>query len=145
MGSKFIVVSACIDDAPSISQLSDELGYPSETEEVSKRLQLILEDAGQCAFIAKENENLVGWIHGFRTMRLESDEFVEIGGLIVSEQQRKNGVGKSLVSTVTAWAKDLGIKSIRVRCQVRRKEAHLFYERLGFENIKTQEIFTKSL
>ena len=37
------------------------------------------------AFVALTDEKIVGWIHGFRALLLESKPFVEIGGLLVDE------------------------------------------------------------
>ena len=93
--------------------------------------------------VIASNEKIVGWIHGFYSLRIESDFFVEIGGLVVDENFRKNGIGKKLVDKVMEWSKLKNCEKVRVRCNVIRKESHKFYENIGFEINKEQKIFSK--
>ena len=92
-------------DVESISQLSDQLGYLSTNDAIKNRLSEILKNKDNCVFVACEGKTIVGQIHGFYALRVESDPFIEIGGLVVSGNYRKKGIGKILADEVVGWAK----------------------------------------
>lgn len=133
------------EDARYLSSLSSQLGYPSDTNSISRRLRLISRDPDHCVFVAVENETVVGWIHAFEAHRIESDPFAEIAGLVVSKSHRRKGVGRRLLQLVKGWALQKGVSVVRVRCQVKRTGAHQFYRVFGFSLSKVQNVFTLSL
>jgi GNAT superfamily N-acetyltransferase len=138
-----MIRAATIDDFERISELSNQLGYVSHSGKTKQRLAEILANTDHCVLIAIDNKMVVGWIHGFYTQRVESDPFVEIGGLVIDENHRRKGVGRILIQQVAAWAKTKNVGAIRVRCNVVRKEAHQFYHQIGFQEIKEQKIFNQ--
>lgn len=142
---EILIKHAKLNDSESIAGLSNQLGYDSVTTDILSRLNKILENPDNCVYVAIDNKIVVGWIHGFYSLRVESDFFVEIGGLVVNEDFRKNGIGKKLVERVIEWASLKKCDKVRVRCNVLRKESHRFYEKIGFEMTKEQKIFIKSL
>lgn len=137
--------NAEIKDSKSITELSNELGYETLNIDIQNRLNRILENPDNCVYVAIKKGKVVGWIHGFYSMRVESNFFVEIGGLVVNENFRKNGIGKKLVDKVIEWTYLHKCDKVRVRCNVVRKESHRFYENIGFEINKEQKIFDKRL
>jgi predicted N-acetyltransferase YhbS len=142
---QIIIRTAEEHDAAPITDLSGELGYENKKEDIQNRLKLLLSDDDHCVFVALYNDKIVGWIHGFFTVRIESDFFVEIGGLVVKNNVRGNGIGKKLVDKVIEWAEFKKCRIIRVRSNVIRKESHRFYENIGFKINKEQKIFDKRL
>jgi GNAT superfamily N-acetyltransferase len=137
---------AAQEDAPALARLSGELGYPSSTEEVSGRLLQILDSSGDALFVASASDGrVVAWVHLFLTLRIESEKFAEVGGLVVEERRRGEGIARSLMEAAESWAMREGARRIRVRSRTTREEAHRFYERLGFTRIKRQEVFEKVL
>ena len=132
-------------DAESIANLSNQLGYKASIEKTTDRLSQIILNQDHCAFVATYNGNIIGWIHGFYTLRIESDPFVEIGGLVIEENHRRMGIGKTLIQKVAEWAMQKNVSTIRVRCNTTRKDAHQFYVGVGFDETKEQKIFTRSL
>ncbi|HET8962457.1 MAG TPA: GNAT family N-acetyltransferase [Chitinophagales bacterium] len=141
MQVKIKIQQAKITDAKTIASLSDQLGYTSSEVAIQQRLYVIFQDLNQCVFTAIYNQQLVGWIHGFIALRVESDPFVEIGGLVVNEQYRLQGVGKLLVEKIYSWSLNKNCNLIRVRSNVMRKESHLFYKKLGFTELKEQKVY----
>ena len=133
------------DDSESIAELSTQLGYGKYAPGTKGRLKTILNNTDHCVFVAISEGQIIGWIHGFYSFRIESDFFIEIGGLVVDKNFRNKRVGARLVDKVTEWAKTKSCKKIRVRCNVIREESHLFYEKIGFETNKEQKIFDKYL
>jgi len=95
-------------DAEAISYLSEQLGYPTSSEEVYSRIHKIVESPQDQSFVAtSQDEQVVGWIHVFATMRLESEPFAEIGGIIVAESYQNRGIGKALLKRAQDWAVSL--------------------------------------
>jgi len=64
---------------------------------VTSRLNKILSSASDTIFVSVEDKTITGWIHVFAALRLESDSFAEICGLVVKEEFRNKGIGKELV------------------------------------------------
>jgi GNAT superfamily N-acetyltransferase len=65
----------------------------------------------------------------------------EINGLVIDQDHRGMGIGKLLVDKIKQWAREKNNSKIGLHCNVKRTEAHLFYEHLGFEEIKQQKNF----
>jgi len=84
-------------------------------------------------------------MHVFLAFRVESDPFAEIGGFVVTEQHRGRGIGRLLLVAAEDWAKNHGIKKLRVRTRSTRLDAQVFYERLGFSQTKEQPVLDKSI
>jgi len=128
-------------DFEKIDFLSQELGYEIETKEiVNKRLENIINSTIDYLMVYEDEGIIKGWIHFFIANRVASESFVEIGGLVVNPNTRREGIGRSLVEYTKNWSIN-NRYSIRVRCNSKREETHVFYSALGFSNKKTQFIF----
>ena len=132
-------------DAESIAELSNRLGYESTNEKIQHRLSEILSHTDNCVFVMLYNEKVIGWIHGFYTRRIESDSFIEIGGMVVDNNYRRKGIGRMLVQKIMEWAHEKKIEKIRVRCNTLRNETHTFYRSICFVEMKEQKIFDLEL
>ncbi len=128
-------------DAENVAELSTQLGYQSNAEQTRLRIGRIINSNENCAFVAVAENKIVGWIHGFYTLRIESDPFVEIGGLIVDPDFRGRQIGKQLIASVKHWAKKQEVQKLKVRCNTKRTESHKFYETIGFKENKRQVAF----
>lgn len=131
--------------AQDVQRLSEQLGYPLTIHEIEKNIEEVALNNDHIAFIATIEEQPVGWIHAFKAVFLESKPFVEIGGLVVDETHRGKGIGKILVENIKQWCVEKQISTLRVRSQVKRKEAHHFYISNGFAEIKEQKVFQLNL
>ena len=133
-------------DAPALAQLCGQLGYPATTEQIVRRLVVLLDRADQGLFAAEVADGrVVGWIHVQSRSTLESDPFAEICGLVVDEGQRGRGVGRDLVAAAERWSAVRGHVVVRVRSNVIRVDTHRFYHQLGYATVKSQISFAKSL
>lgn len=142
----FKIRAARLTDAQQISQLCLQLGYSNSRQEIESRLTAVIPDRTQAIWVAvRGDDDIIGWVHALRVIYLESKPFVEIGGLVVEQNLRGEGIGKSLMQTVEHWAKTIGLLEIRLRSNIIRTEAHMFYEKIGYVNVKTQYTFTKNL
>src|SRR5215203_6568602 len=125
-------------DAQSICALSKQLGYHLTVSETETQIRAVLLRDDNSAFVAVSGENVIGWIHGLKAIRIETGSFVEIGGLVVDERYRGKGIGEKLVNRIKQWCVEEGISSLKVRCNTKRLKAHKFYNKIGFIEIKTQ-------
>lgn len=132
-------------DAMVISHLSAELGYNMSPEKTLSQINAINTSTDNVAYVALLDNVIVAWIHIFYTVRLESDSYCEIGGLVVSSVHRGKGIGKALIAHSKQWCIAKKVSTLRVRSNVTRTEAHTFYINAGFQQIKRQEVFAIQL
>jgi GNAT superfamily N-acetyltransferase len=124
--------------------LSSELGYPATADQIAARLADLLTRTDHCLRVVESSAgDPVGWIHAHEQSILESDSWCEIAGLVVDPGHRGEGIGRALVTAVEEWAATRGLGAVKVRSNVIRPESHPFYERLGFDRIKTQHVYRK--
>ena len=105
----------------------------------------VLDDPKHLVLAAVSGSSVVGWVHAYVCNLLESDTYAEVGGFVVDESFRGQGVGGKLMKAVEDWARQEGCHAVSVRSSVIRHEAHKFYAARGFELIKTQHVFRKRL
>src|SRR5690349_2948973 len=118
---------ATIEDANDISSLSYELGYDITPAKTRALIQEISRDDQHIIYLAVSGSEVIGWIHAFKTTRLESGIFCEIAGMVVSEKSRNKGVGGLMVHHIKEWCKEMNVAVLRVRCNEKRVVAHRFY------------------
>ncbi|MGB5169465.1 MAG: GNAT family N-acetyltransferase [Acidimicrobiia bacterium] len=136
--------SARSEDAPRVAQLAGDLGYTISSASVGTAIDRLQADEG-AIFVADEGERVTGWIHVRRSHVIQTEPFAEVGGLVVDPQNRGDGIGRRLLETAEQWASANGLSVIRVRSNIVRSNAHLFYERRGYNVEKTSYTFTKNL
>jgi GNAT superfamily N-acetyltransferase len=128
-------------DSAAITQLSDQLGYALTEEQITKNIHAVLSNEDHDAFVAVYENKVVGWIGVAHTIMIEMTPYCEINGLVIDEKYRGKGIGRSLIERAKQWGKEKGDTTIRLRCNVKRKETHLFYQHLGFIETKEQKNF----
>ena len=129
------------DDAGSVTLLSQQLGYPLLNQQILQNIDMVLKSKDHTAFVAAIENKIVGWIGAAQAIMIEVMPHCEINGLVIDENYRGKGIGKLLVERVKQWAKEKGNDKLSLRCNVKRIEAHLFYEHLGFKEVKQQKNF----
>ncbi|MEO6911669.1 MAG: GNAT family N-acetyltransferase [Edaphobacter sp.] len=134
------------EDADAVAELSGQLGYEASAETIKERIaQLPSHKERQVVFVACLGSEIVGWIEASIMHDLQSPPYSLIGGLVVREERRSLGIGKTLCAEVEAWSSKQGITVIRVTSRLSREGAHKFYLREGFQRIKTWAVFEKML
>lgn len=131
------------EDYKSITELTNQLGANVLSDTVSDQISEIIKNPDHFAFVAIKDKKIVGYIHCFNAIRLTSKPFTEICGLIVNNEERRNGIGKLLVQKVESLDNDS--RKIRVRCNSKRESAHRFYNNLNYSLTKQQKIFEKGI
>jgi GNAT superfamily N-acetyltransferase len=124
---------AQIGDAPQISELITELGYPTASEAMRDRLAMILIDPDYATFVASAGAAVVGVAGGTLSRYYEKDGvYARIAVLAVSSMARGQRIGAQLVQAVERWAAAKGAREVYVNSGLHRDEAHRFYERNGY-------------
>jgi len=65
----------------------------------------------------------------------------EIQELVVSPENRGKKVGSSLINEMIRWAQKQGATQVEVTCNLARKDAHEFYQSLGFVHTHKKFVF----
>lgn len=81
-------------------------------------------------FVAVDRGAFVGIVDGFLTERAGT---VEIGGMWVSPDRRRSGIGRELLSAILAWARETGASRVGLWVRESNEPARLLYESDGFE------------
>ena len=136
---------ATLEDVPALAGLTGQLGYPTTEAELRDRLAAMLATDWQAVFVAVDGTLAIGWIHVAVEHALASSTVATLHGLVVDESHRSRGVGRDLLGAAEAWARERKCAAVLVRSRVARERAHRFYEREGFELVKTSHVFTRSL
>ncbi len=123
--------------------LMDELGYPLDRHDLQGNIEMIFKREG-AILVAEKESQIIASICAITDVRLAEGVYGEIVSLIVSKDYRNMGVGRKLVAEAEKW---LGkyVGKIRVRANTVRGDAHKFYERQGYTEIKSQKLFKKDL
>jgi len=137
---------AVIEDAPQISALLHQLGYPDTKQAVKRRLEMLGGQADTIILVAEDDDRqLSGCIQVVIANRLAEGQYGEIASLVVAEDERGRGVGRQLVDSAADWLTGQGLSRMSVRCNAIRKQTHRFCAHLGFRETKSQKIFDRNL
>lgn len=131
-------------DLSAIVQLMNELGYSSDKDQIRNRISEIKKRDGEVLVAVDDRDEILGCVHTLIDVRLAEGKIGEIVSLVVKRSARGEGIGTTLLEEATKWLHQSGCKTIRIRANTIRKEAHQFYRNHGFEEVKTQKIFLKN-
>jgi len=133
-------------DALGVADLIVQLGYSREPKDVEEWIDgLEARGERQAAFVACVGGEVAGWIEISLESHLQTPPFALIGGLVVKDGMRGEGIGRLLCKEAEQWAHDRGINRVRVTSRSTRPDAHRFYLRDGYEIVKTSLVFEKML
>lgn len=129
---KVHVRNATRDDAPAIAALLAELGYPGDQEEIPERLAKVVAHGGAVVLAVDQSDAALGLISLTRFWSLHSSGPVAyIMALVIANDARGRGVGKTLVDYAKQWGIDNGCERITVTSAEHRDGAHAFYPAVG--------------
>lgn len=128
------------EDTHKLSDLMDQLGYPSENSKIQKRFNKILSLPDYKTIIAEIDGKLAGFIGMCKQMAYETDDpYIRVLALVVHKDYRRQGVGKELMLTAEEWAKENNCYAVTLNSGNREERiaAHRFYQNLGYETRST--------
>ena len=125
--------SATLADAEPLARLMTELGYPTSSLQMERRLTSILGDASYETFVACDGDAIVGAVGTRVGPMYEIDApYGQIMALVVAATHRRQGVGVLLVEAAESHFIERGAVVSIVTSANRRADAHAFYERHGY-------------
>ena len=132
-------------DAPSICEIcSEEMGYKCSLSLVQEKIKN-LDSRREAVFVAEVKSQVVGFVHVECYDVLYFESMANLLGLAVKRDFQKLGLGKALLLAAEKWAKEKGIRLMRLNSGINRTDAHAFYEHLGYVSEKEQKRFLKAL
>jgi GNAT superfamily N-acetyltransferase len=131
-------------DAERIVALALQLGYETPLAHVEA---IVHSPSGDRAILVAvvPRAGVVGWAFVAREDTLIAIRRAEIHGLVVEDEFRSHRIGEMLVGAAEEWARKQGCAELRLLANVVRERAHTFYARLGYDVLKTEYVFQKTL
>jgi GNAT superfamily N-acetyltransferase len=121
-------------DVEALTKLMGELGYETRVSEMQMRLETIAKDERYRTFVAVKDGKVCGMIGTFAHVSYEhNDPSGRILALVVSSEARGMSVGRKLIAAAENDFAQRNIRRVAVYTHLRRKEAHKFYETVGYE------------
>ena len=134
------------DDLATITRLAAQLGYTVTENDVRRQFAVIARQADNAVYVAATPEaTVVGWIHLYIDHSLLHGPLVALGGLVVDEAHRGRGTGRRLMKQAETWGRARDCAAVYLKSNAIRHAAHAFYESLGYQRVKTQYAYYKSL
>jgi GNAT superfamily N-acetyltransferase len=131
-------------DAPALAMLIGQLGYPTSVEAVARRMERLRSSNADRLVVAELDGEVVGLASLHTSLSVEYDApAAKLSAIVVDKLHRRRGIGEALVVAMEAEARQRGCCLIFLTTAERRKDAHAFYRRSGFE--ETGRRFAKRL
>lgn len=133
------IVKATEKDIPIILELFYELERPTpiddkEIKVFQNKIKDYFSDPQKIILLAKQDFKPVGLVSVIFLRRLNRVKLeMYIPELIVTKEYRNTGIGKKLIEYCVILAKKKDCYRIRLESGNQRKDSHLFYKNLGFE------------
>jgi GNAT superfamily N-acetyltransferase len=128
------VRDATSSDAERVARPLTELGYSASEEFAAERLAYFKSEPHSRVLVVEAHGELVGLVATHLVPRLDTERRSRrIVDLVVAEDHRRAGVGRTLLTAAEAEAQRHGCRRLDVSSGDWRPDAHAFYERLGFE------------
>jgi GNAT superfamily N-acetyltransferase len=132
------------EDAPSVTKLVGQLGYPASIADIARRLERLAASDNDRVVVAELDGELVGLAALQVNLSVAYDDPVaKLAAMVVDDRHRGRGIGKALVAAIETEARARCCSSIFLTTAEGRASAHAFYRAIGFE--ETGRRFVKSL
>jgi GNAT superfamily N-acetyltransferase len=138
--ASFEIRAATVDEVDRLPPLYEWLFAPPGSKPASwdeRRAVVALRQAIEshdCAvLVADDGGELIGFCTGYQdvhSVRFGYRAWVE--DLAVHPERRSEGVGKALLDSIKAWARERGATHLELDSAEERTDAHRFYEREGY-------------
>jgi len=120
-------------DAGPLSALLDQLGYPTEKDELRRRLEAV--DGVLVASVGGEVAGML--VLAIVPVLHEDGPWCRITALVVDQRHRRAGVGAALLDAAERHARAVGCSRIEATSAIDRRGAHGFYRGRGFRELSS--------
>src|ERR1700682_3910547 len=96
-------------DASAIAKLAGELGYPSTSADIVRRMRNLEPRSRHTVLVAESSSGeAIGWAHVSVNCLIESETRAELNGLVIAEGHRSLGAGALLLEAGGRWGRGQG-------------------------------------
>ena len=146
LGMNMTIRRAMISDAKPIYELChNELGYQYSEDQVTANVRRLIGDSTNLVLVAEQNGEVVGFIHAHNHDPIYAPPMKNVVAMAVRHDHQMHGLGRTLIGAVENWALEDGACAVRLSSGEHMDEALHFYKSMGYEYIKTQYNFRKTL
>jgi GNAT superfamily N-acetyltransferase len=125
---------ADVSDAADVQRLLAQLGYEMPTEVVRARLAELAQSRNDPVLLALERGRELGLIAlHWASMLHIAKPVAQITALVVCDEARRRGIGRTLVDRGAELARQAGCQVLELTTALRRTDAQAFYVALGFK------------
>jgi len=129
-----MIRDAKLTDAPALAALMCELGYKTTPAEMRRRLRSILDDVNYRTLVAEVDGKVCGMIGTLAYASYEhNDPSGRILALVTLANARRRGIGRALIASAEKAFAQKAVTRVSLDTRLTRKDAHKFYESLGYE------------
>jgi GNAT superfamily N-acetyltransferase len=129
-----MIRDAVSEDGADVARLIEILGYPASPESVAYRVNQLAASPTDRLVVAEIDGRVVGLASIHVSLTLEHDKpAAKLSAIVVDERHRRRGIGAALATAMEAEARRRGCCLIFVTTAERRRDAHAFYEGIGYE------------
>ena len=130
----FIIRDAKLTDAPALAALMCELGYKTTPAEMRRRSKSILDDVNYRTLVAELDGKVCGMVGTLAYASYEhNDPSGRILALVTLPSVRRRGIGRALIASAEKDFAQKAVTRVSLDTRLTRKDAHQFYESLGYE------------
>lgn len=134
---EIIIRSACDRDAERMACLCEQLGYDVTRSQIQKRFDKLQSSEHHAVYVATlKTDEVIGWIHAHQCDLVIMPPQAIVLGLVVDKSCRRCGIGKQLMEYIEKWARQKNCDAVLLRSNILCKKAHIFYQKIGYVNIK---------
>ena len=120
-----------------------QLGYDLNPQEVKRRYEAIKEKQDHAVFVCEQDGQVVALLHLYERPAFDKPPEVIVQALVVDQNSRGSGIGKTMMNVVERWALGRGFSSVALTSNISRSGAHSFYNRIGYKVKATSHLFRK--
>jgi GNAT superfamily N-acetyltransferase len=135
LNGQLSIRDAVWDDIEPITQLMEDMSYPTTVEEMEERFKNIIVHPDYRTILAIMDGEILG-LAGLQKGHFyeKNGNYLRVLAFVVKQTARKHGVGRFLLKTSEQWAAEQGLNAVIINSGNRddRKVAHEFYQKLGY-------------
>ena len=121
------------EDIDPVLNLMHELGYFPEKSAIIENITEYDRSPEYEVFVAEDEDKIVGCIslHVMKLFHMKGN-VGRITSIVVPRESRRNGIGKDLINVADRYFRSMGCVKAEVTSADHRKNAHKFYQSVGF-------------
>lgn len=136
-------------DAEKLQKLNEEqLGYQVSLSLTQTKLKQLIQDTDHHYFLVVEEKythEMIGYVHAEVYESTYAETMFNVMALAVDKRHQRQGIASLLMEQLEQEAASRGYAAIRLNSAEHRKEAHKFYEHIGYKGEKLQKRFFKKV